>query len=169
VLEACRYNLESLRWCDNNNREVARTSKFIFCDALDGLSHDVRGQCALGLQVCYVVWGWACGLYSSHLGGGYPEIPLLEYVGVGAGVCLQCRRATTLGHYTLQSCAPDLPMLVRAPEPLVSGVFTSFCKPGIRLNNCPQDASLLLLRRPSVGILVSESLVGLPGGSPKAE
>ena len=64
---------------------MARTFKFMFCDALDGLSH-VGGQCASGVQVCCVVRGWARGPYSSHLGGGYPEIPLLQFAGVGGGL-----------------------------------------------------------------------------------
>jgi len=56
----------------------------MFCDALNGLSH-VGGQCASGVQVCYAVWGWVRGPYSSHLGGGYSEIPLLQFAGVGGG------------------------------------------------------------------------------------
>ena len=59
--------------------------KLMFCDALDGLSH-VGGQSVSGVQVCGLVWGWACGQYSSHLGGGYPEIPLLQFAGVGRGL-----------------------------------------------------------------------------------
>ena len=57
----------------------------MFCDARDGLSH-VGGQCASGVEVCCVVGGWARGLYSSHLGGGYPEIPLLQFAEVGGGL-----------------------------------------------------------------------------------
>jgi len=67
------------------NREVARTFKFMFGDALDGLSN-VGGQCASGVQVCCVVRGWARGPYWWHLGGGYPEIPLLQFAGVGGGL-----------------------------------------------------------------------------------
>jgi len=77
--------MEFLGWREKNNREVARTFKLMFCDALDGLSH-VVGQCASGVQVCCVVRDWARGPYSSHLGGGYPEIPLLPFAGVGGGL-----------------------------------------------------------------------------------
>ena len=75
-------HVEFLGWREKNNREVARTFKFKFCDALDGLSH-VGGQCPSAVQVCCVVWGWAHGPYLSHLGGGYPKIPLLQFAGVG--------------------------------------------------------------------------------------
>ena len=64
---------------------MARTFKFIFCDALDGLS-DVGGQFASGVHVCCVVRGRARGPYLSHLGDGYPEIPLLQFAGVGGGL-----------------------------------------------------------------------------------
>ena len=57
----------------------------MFCDALDGLSH-VGRQCASGVQVYCVVRGWGRGRYSWHLGGGYPEIPLLQFAGVGGGL-----------------------------------------------------------------------------------
>jgi len=91
-LGACRGNLEFLGWREKNDREVARTFKFMFCDAVDGLSH-VRGQCESGVKVCCVVWGWARGPYSSHLGGGYPKIPLLQFTGVGGGLWYQEKRA----------------------------------------------------------------------------
>ena len=80
-MQASRCNLEFLGWREKNNRKVARTFKFMFCEAIDGLSH-VGGQCASGVQVCCVVRGWARGPYMSHLGGGDPEIPLLEFAGV---------------------------------------------------------------------------------------
>jgi len=64
---------------------VARTFKFLFYDALDGLSH-VGGQCASGVQVCCGVRGWARGAYPSHLDGGYPEIPLLQFARLGGGL-----------------------------------------------------------------------------------
>jgi len=57
----------------------------MFCDALDGLSH-VGRQCASRVQVCCVVQGWARGPYLLHLGGGYGEIPLLQFAGVGGGL-----------------------------------------------------------------------------------
>jgi len=57
----------------------------MFCDVLDCLSH-VGGQCVLRVQVCCVVRGWARGPDSSHLGGGHPEIPLLQFAGVGGGL-----------------------------------------------------------------------------------
>jgi len=85
ILEACRYNLEFLGWREINNGEVARTFRFMFCDALDGLSN-VGGQCASGVWVCCVVRGWARGPNSLHLGGGNPEIPLPHFAGVGRGL-----------------------------------------------------------------------------------
>ena len=57
----------------------------MFCDAIAGLSQ-VGGQCASGVQVCCVVRGLARGPYSSHLGAGYPEIPLLQFAGGGGGL-----------------------------------------------------------------------------------
>ena len=39
-----------------------------------------------GVQVCCVVQGRVPGEYSSHLGGGYPEIPQLRFAGMGGGL-----------------------------------------------------------------------------------
>jgi len=77
--------VEFLGWREKNNREVARTFKFMLCDARNGLSH-VGGQFVSGVQVCCVGRGWARGPYSLHLGGGYPEIPVLQFSGVGGGL-----------------------------------------------------------------------------------
>ena len=84
-MEACRCNQEFVEWREKNNWEVARMFKFMCCDTLDGLSH-VRGQCQSQIHLCSVVWGWARGPYSSHLGCGYPEIRLLQFVGDSGGL-----------------------------------------------------------------------------------
>jgi len=64
----------------------------MFCGALDGLSH-VGGRFAEGVQLCCVVRGWPRGPYSSHLRGGYPEITLLQFGGVGGGLWYHEERA----------------------------------------------------------------------------
>jgi len=50
----------------------------MFCEARDGLSQ-VGGVCASGVRGCCVGWGRASGPSASHLAGGYPKIPLLQF------------------------------------------------------------------------------------------
>jgi len=91
VIEACRFNWEFLVWREKNNREVARTFKFWFCDAVDGLSH-VGGSVRQGFR--FVVWFGAGRVGRIHCiwGAGIPRSPCCNLLG-WVGVCGIMRNA----------------------------------------------------------------------------